>query len=265
MQKTRTQTKRAASAAKLVTSSSRSAVEPEVEPTPEHHKEIRAERFSLVDEAGNERAHLGTCGGGCFLVMKDGKGRARLRIRADLNEATISIAGERGEAGKGVLPTEDEVERVIIGYEGRAQKPHIVIKDGNERECVSLSIDSDDGDGKALFEMPNGAYTGVNSSGMGVYTHAGAALTEFSAPEDANERPEASAPRDKDKPAAELANAFAIIEKYQDYLPKDLYKAVDDYLLDVFTNGQSDPDTLRRILLPALRLKIEEQSEKEAA
>lgn len=133
-----------------------------------HHKEIRAERFTLVDDGGNERARLRIAGGGAVLTMMDPQGRPRLRLRADDKEATITICGERGEAGKGVLPATDEVERVTIGYESAAQEPRILIKDGNENECVSVQISNvEPSDGFIRLRNPaDGSHTLVSSDGL---------------------------------------------------------------------------------------------------
>jgi hypothetical protein len=131
-----------------------------------HHKEIRAERFTLVDEAGNEHARLRIAGGGAVLTMTDSRGRPRLRLRAGDDEATITVCGERGDAGKGVPPAADEAARVTIGYESAAREARIVIQDGNERECVALSIFAD-GDGFIRLRQPcDGRHTIVDSDGL---------------------------------------------------------------------------------------------------
>lgn len=136
-------------------------------PAPVVHKEIRAEEFTLVDASGNTRARLWSArGGGVVLTMYDSQGRPRLRFRASDNEAMITICGERGEWGKGVLPATDEVERLEIGYEPAEQDARIVIKDGNERECVSLSVFAE-GDGFVCLRQPlDGSHTVVDSEGL---------------------------------------------------------------------------------------------------
>jgi hypothetical protein len=132
------------------------------------YKEIRAEGFTLVDGAGAEHARLLVAGGGAVLTMLDSQGRTRLRLRAGDDEATIAIYGERGEAGKGVLSATDEVERVTIGYESRAQDPRIVIKDGNENECASMEIDNvEPYDGFVRLRRPaDGGHTIIDSDGL---------------------------------------------------------------------------------------------------
>jgi hypothetical protein len=154
-----------------------------------HHQEIRAEQFTLVDEAGAEHATLRIAGGGAVLTMFDSQGRPRLRLRAGDKEATITICGERGEAGKGVLSATDEVERVTIGYDSAAQEPRVVINDGNENECVALSIDGEDGDGIVFLTNPGGdVCTCIKSTGLGVYEGDNNTLAECAAPEEVGDR-----------------------------------------------------------------------------
>jgi hypothetical protein len=135
-------------------------------PAPGHYTEIRAQDFTLVDAWGNDRAGLHVVGNDAVLTMRDSRGRPRLRIRAGDNEAMITICGERGEAGKGVLSATDEVERIRIGYESASQNPRVVIQDGNEHECVALSIFAE-GDGFIRLRQPrDGRHTIVDSDGL---------------------------------------------------------------------------------------------------
>jgi len=175
---------------------------------PGPYKEIRAEKFTLVDEAGNERARLWTGGSrDAILTMLDSKGRPRLRLRAGDNEAMITICGERGEWGKGVLPATDEAERVMIGYESAEQDARIVIQDGNERECVTLGIFAE-GDGFICLRQPGGgSHTVVSSDGLIAFDGDGAPLPEYGARQ-------AEAPRTEPTPtAADLSGAQALTDR----------------------------------------------------
>lgn len=156
-----------------------------------HHKEIRAEGFTLVDEAGGVRARLCVVGNDAVLAMRDSKGRPRLRIRAGDKEATITICGERGEAGKGVLPADDEVERVTIGYDSAEQDARIVIKDGNENKRVTLSLDGD-GAGAVWVESGDGCAC-IYERGMVILDSDNELLATYQAPEEAKDRPAAAA------------------------------------------------------------------------
>jgi hypothetical protein len=60
-------------------------------------KEVRAERFALVDEAGDERAVLRIAGGQPQLVLSDGECRPRLLIRTLDGEPAITLHDETGE------------------------------------------------------------------------------------------------------------------------------------------------------------------------
>jgi hypothetical protein len=141
---------------------------PPLAPTPGHYNEVRAEEFTLVDDVGNVRARLHVAGNDAVLSMRDSQGRPRLQLRAGDEEAMITIYGERGEWGKGVLPATDEVERVKVGYDSAEQHARIVIRDGNERECVSAEVfDGDPADGTIrLINPADGNITIIDSDGL---------------------------------------------------------------------------------------------------
>lgn len=154
------------------------------------HKEVRAEQFTLVDEAGAEHARLRIAGGGAVLTMMDSQGRPRLRLRAGDKEATITICGERGDAGKGVLPTTDEAERIRIGYDSSEQDARIVIQDGNENKRVTLSLDGD-GAGVVWVESGDGCAC-IDERGMVILDSDNELLATYQAPEEAKDRPAAA-------------------------------------------------------------------------
>lgn len=133
----------------------------------DHHKEIRAERFTLVDDGGAERARLRIAGGDAVLTMMDSRGRPRLRLRAGDKEAMITICGERGEWGKGVLSSDDEAERIRIGYESSEQDASIALLDGNELECALLALYGAEGDGFIRLRQPrDGLHCVVDIDGL---------------------------------------------------------------------------------------------------
>jgi hypothetical protein len=154
---------------------------PALPPEPHSYKEIRAEQFTLVDAAGAEHARLRVAGGGAVLTMMDSRGRPRLRLRAGDNEATITVCGERGDAGKGVLPADDGVERVMIGYDSAAQDPRIVIKDGNENGRATLTLD-DGCAGLVLVETADGCAC-MDERGLVVLDGDSEVLARYQAPE----------------------------------------------------------------------------------
>jgi len=173
---------------------------------PGPYKEIRAEEFTLVDGDGNAHATLQIAGGGAVLTMRDSQGRPRLRLRAGDNEAMITICGERGVWGRGVLAATDEAERIRIGYDTADQDPRVAIQDGNENECVSLWLcgkgEQDEGkSGVVHLKGPHdGAYAVVDHMGLGVYTGSHELLAECAAlPE---ETPTSPAPAPEPPPIA---------------------------------------------------------------
>lgn len=150
-----------------MTNSAERLKQPQETSEPGPYKEVRAEQLTLVDAAGNEHATLRIAGGGAVLTMRDSQGRPRLRLRAGDDEATITICGE---AGKGIFSDADGVERVAIGYDPDAQEPRVVINDGNEKECVSLSLHSGEDDNYSgvihLTDPSDNSFTGIDSAGL---------------------------------------------------------------------------------------------------
>lgn len=167
------------------------ATQPAAAPGP--YKEICAEQFTLVDADGAAHATLRIAGGGAVLTMRDSQGRPRIRLRAGDKEAMITICGERGAAGKGVLPADDEVERVKIGYEPDDLDPYILINDGNEHECARLSLYGADGDGFIrLINPADGGYTIIDSDGLIACDGNDNARPEHAASEETAARPAAA-------------------------------------------------------------------------
>ena len=64
-----------------------------------------------------------------------------------------------------------------------------------------------------------------------------------------------------DRAARELANAFATIEEYRDYLPAPIYYGMAHLMADCIGDAQwsSKPDLMRKVLPDILREAINEQ------
>jgi hypothetical protein len=244
---------------------------------PGHNKEIRAEQFTLVDEVGAEHARLQVAGGGAVLTLLDSQGRPRLRLRAGDDEAVITICGERGEAVRGVLSADDQVERLMIGFDSAGRDARIVVNDGNENECVRLSLYGAEGDGFIRLRQPSGgSHTIVDSDGLIAFDgkreprpeyrdHQAAAPATESAPIVATISPtdeSASQLKDGDEDlfdpdgddpeaiaARELAGAFATILTHREMIPDEYRDAIGDAIRHWTAESywEESPEVMRRV------------------
>lgn len=177
----------------------------------EHHKEIRAESFELVDAQGNERACLKLIDGHAVLAMHDSRGKLRLTMRASANTAILTIFSDRDG-------DDDVVERVEIGYGEGVHSPSVIISDG-------------DGDKRVI----------VGSKGVSVFDRDGETLAEYCAPENGADHVE-------DRPAAALSigptaapiNEAAIRELVEGCLPRDDDEAATAFIALIHAIAYND-------------------------
>lgn len=110
-----------------------------------HQKEIRAERFLLVDTEGNERARLEVINEDTVLALRDRRGKLRLTLRAGEREAQLAVFDEhKGKDPYCVCVAELGYHHVI----GRTAPSRLTLNDGDEATRVMLTVNSQ-GDGAA--------------------------------------------------------------------------------------------------------------------
>ncbi|MCI0392233.1 MAG: hypothetical protein MOB07_26175 [Acidobacteria bacterium] len=78
---------------------------------------------------------------------------------------------------------------------------------------------------------------------------------------------ETAAEEEADIAARELANAFAAIEQYCEYLPARVYRTIDDGMMDFIGDSgwPSKPDVMRKALPHILRAALANGEEEETA
>jgi hypothetical protein len=135
-------------------------------------KEMRAERFVLVDAGGRERARLHALGGEAVFTLRDAGGNLRLTMRAGEQEATLGAFAGRGETTEQVIS---------LGYEPNvvgAAAPGLTICDGSGAERVRLRAGAEGG-GEVMMTDAAGTSAALGAAGMTLWDAADQVIGEF--------------------------------------------------------------------------------------
>lgn len=191
-------------------------------PAPPAQKEVRAEKFVLVDSQGRERATLRTIPAGdrsdTALALFDERGHLRLSLREGWQESAVTIFDQ-------VHGGTEEVVRV--GYRGDAKSepaPGLTVFDGIGNRRAYLKVDAE-GEGQLTIRGRDGAQTGISSDGLTVWGKDDEIVTEIgilsnAATEDSNDpapgappQPAASGRQGEQGTALNLDKAKAILTR----------------------------------------------------
>ncbi len=94
-------------------------------------KEVRAERFVVVDAEGESRISMDTGRPGSYLEFLDGKGRSMITLKATDKIAELSVAGPAGN-GRVDLYSEKDSSSVVLS--ARKSGPRIMLSVDGETQ-----------------------------------------------------------------------------------------------------------------------------------
>lgn len=113
-------------------------------------KEIRANRFTLVDESGRERGRLAVDLGDAGLFLRDEKGRHRASLMVLKDRSLLSLSSEKGRTHEATLSADniesslllrDENGKVRAGLDVMGGGPRIWFRDEDGKLRAALEVD----------------------------------------------------------------------------------------------------------------------------